>query len=209
MHNVVECPLTQMRNQGSCFQIHTYCFKKKLNGKQCFLLYPLAVLSILFWTSFVLFDFIFIFLFWLQVLLVSFTPTYVFSYFWLKINSILSVSSCVTSYSFEMDIENKFYICSPCIASFWFLVFFLPLIFFCEVFIFSSLCQCWTNAGKASRLQAHVPSQFYLFFFFCPVVQLSRVSVWALCGGLKIQVCQTAGGGCDMRPKSLQVFCFF
>lgn len=48
LHNVVECPLTQMRNQGSCFQINTYCFKKKLNGKQCFLLYPLAVLSILF-----------------------------------------------------------------------------------------------------------------------------------------------------------------
>lgn len=48
LHNVVECPLTQMRNQGSCFQINTYCFKKKLNGKQCFLLYPLAVLLILF-----------------------------------------------------------------------------------------------------------------------------------------------------------------
>lgn len=40
LHNVVECPLIQMRNQGSCFQINTYCFKKKLNGKQCFLLYP-------------------------------------------------------------------------------------------------------------------------------------------------------------------------
>lgn len=48
LHNVVECPLIQIRNQGSCFQINTYCFKKKLNGKQCFLLNLLAVLSILF-----------------------------------------------------------------------------------------------------------------------------------------------------------------
>lgn len=49
------------------------------------------------WTSFVLW----FFSVWLQVLLVYFTPTYVFSYFWLKINSILSVSSCVTSYSLQ------------------------------------------------------------------------------------------------------------
>ena len=95
-----------------------------------------------FWTSFVLFDFIFSV--WLQVLLVSFTPTYVFSYFWLKINSILSVSSCVTSYSFEMDIENKFYICSPCIASFWFLVY----VFFFSFCFKRSFSPASSNVGE-------------------------------------------------------------
>lgn len=97
LHNVVECPLTQMRNQGSCFQINTYCFKKKLNGKQCFLLYPLAVLSILF--GLVLF-FLF-FLFWLQVLLVSFTPTYVFSYFWLNKFYIICFELCHLLFIFD------------------------------------------------------------------------------------------------------------
>lgn len=96
LHNVVECPLTQMRNQGSCFQINAYCFKEKLNGKQCsFCCTPLPSSQF----SGLVFGLIF------QVLLVSFTPTYVFSYFWLKINSILSVSSCVTSYSLQWILE--------------------------------------------------------------------------------------------------------
>lgn len=158
-----------------------------------------------FWTSFVLFDFILFFLFDYRFLLVSFTPTYVFSYFWLKINSILSVSSCVTSYSFEMDIENKFYICSPCIASFCFLVYFFSFSFSLSVHFLQPLPmleKCWESKPTTS-------SHPLTFFFFYPVVQLSRVSVWALCGGLKIQVCQTAGGGCDMRPESLQVFFFW
>lgn len=121
LHNVVECPLTQMRNQGSCFQINTYCFKMKLNGKQCFPLYPLSRPLNSLWTSFYYFSFLlFLFFLWLQVLLVSFTPTYVFSYFWLKINSVLSVSSRVTSYSLQWILENKFYICSPCRACFFF-----------------------------------------------------------------------------------------
>lgn len=62
LHNVVECPLTQMRNQGSCFQINTYCFKMKLNGKQCFPLYPLSRPLNSLWSSFYYFWFL-IFLF--------------------------------------------------------------------------------------------------------------------------------------------------
>lgn len=82
---------------------------------------PLAVLSILFGLVFIIFGFLYFYFFlWLQVLLVSFTPTYVFSYFWLKINSVLSVSSRVTSYSLQWILENKFYICSPCRACFFF-----------------------------------------------------------------------------------------
>lgn len=81
---------------------------------------PLAVLSILFGLVFIIFRFLYFYFFlWLQVLLVSFTPTYVFSYFWLKINSVLSVSSRVTSYSLQWILENKFYICSPCRACFF------------------------------------------------------------------------------------------
>lgn len=94
---------------------------------------PLAVLSILFGLVFIIFGFLYFYFFlWLQVLLVSFTPTYVFSYFWLKINSVLSVSSRVTSYSLQWILENKFYICSPCRACF----FFLPP---------PSLSQVWVN----------------------------------------------------------------
>lgn len=123
LHNVVECPLTQMRNQGSCFQINTYCFQKKLNGKQCFLLYPLAVLSILF--GLVPF---FIF-FCLTTGSACFLYTYLCIFLLLVENKfyIICFELCHLLF-FAMDIENKFYICSPCIASFCLLVFF-PLVF--------------------------------------------------------------------------------
>lgn len=101
LHNVVECPLTQMRIQGSCFQINTYCLKLKLNGKQCFLLYPLAVLLILF--GLVLF-FYYIYIFFSFDYRFCLFPLHLPMYFptsgW-KINSVLSVSSCVTSYSLQ------------------------------------------------------------------------------------------------------------
>ena len=115
LHNVVECPLIQMRNQGSCFQINTYCFKKKLNGKQCFLLYPLAVLSILFGLV------LFFYFFRLTTGSACFLYTYLCIFLLLVENKfyIICFKLCHLLF-FAMDIENKFYICSPCIASFCF-----------------------------------------------------------------------------------------
>lgn len=157
LHNVVECPLIQMKNQGSCFQINTSRLKKKRNWMVnnafcCTLSRPLDSLR----TSSVFF-FCFFSAVWLQqVLLVSFTPTYVFSYFWLKINSILPVSGRVTSYFFAMDIENK--IRSPWTASFllfWFYPVFFRLwhkVFFTLHFVLfpfadlsSTPLTCYTN----------------------------------------------------------------
>lgn len=117
LHNVVECPLTQMRNQGSCFQINTYCFKKKLNGKQCFLLYPLAVLSILFGLV-LFFNF-----FRLTTGSACFLYTYLCIFLLLVENKFYIICFKLCHFLFfAMDIENKFYICSSCIASFSFLV---------------------------------------------------------------------------------------
>ena len=127
LHNVVECPLIQMRNQGSCFQINTYCFKKKLNGKQCFLLYPLAVLSILFGLV------LFFYFFRLTTGSACFLYTYLCIFLLLVENKfyIICFKLCHLLF-FAMDIENKFYICSPCIAS------------FCFCFL-SSLFHTWFN----------------------------------------------------------------
>lgn len=115
LHNVVECSLIQMRNQGSCFQINTYCFKKKLNGKQCFLLYPLAVLL-------VLFELVLFFNF-LTTGSACFLYTFLCIFLLLVENKfyIICFKLCHLLF-FAMDIENKFYICSPCLASFCFFI---------------------------------------------------------------------------------------
>lgn len=115
LHNVVECPLTQMRNQGSCFQINTYCFKKKLNGKQCFLLYPLAVLSILFGLV------LFFYFFCLTTGSACFLYTYLCIFLLLVENKfyIICFKLCHLLF-FAMDIENKFYICSTFASLFCF-----------------------------------------------------------------------------------------
>lgn len=117
------------------------------------------------WTSFVLW----FFSVWLQVLLVYFTPTYVFSYFWLKINSILSVSSCVTSYSLQWILKinsiSVLLVLLPCFSHcFKFLSSLsdfkhyplhevtVDLFFFSVFFHFMQ----WPYAAEASRLLAHM-----------------------------------------------------
>lgn len=118
------------------------------------------------WTSFILL--FFFFLFWLQVLLVSFTPTYVFSYFWLKINSILPVSSCVTSFSLRLILT---------INSISVLLVWLPFCFFVLI-SFQSFFWLVAASDVVNVMQRH-----------CSVMPL-----------------HTAGGGCALRPKSVQVF---
>lgn len=152
LHNVVECPLTQMRNQGSCFQINTYCFKKKLNGKQCFLLYPLAVLSILFGLV------LFFYFFRLTTGSACFLYTYLCIFLLLVENKfyIICFKLCHLLF-FAMDIENKFYICS-CLASFCLLVYVFFFNFSIPVFLILDLTFGTTHANCRWCLYLHLSS---------------------------------------------------